>query len=82
MTILQFPAHGHGTQPPSGDDALARLAKLESDVGHIESNIKDIKDDTREIKKDAKEDFRILFGALIIVTLGLALLLAKGFEWL
>jgi hypothetical protein len=31
--------------------------------------------------KDAREDFRILFGALIVVALGLAGLMAKGFRW-
>jgi len=27
-------------------------------------------------------DFRLLFGAIIAVTLGLAALMAKGFHWL
>ena len=60
----------------------ARMAKLESDVGHIQSVLVDIKTDTREIKKDAKEDFRILFGALIVIALGLAGIMAHGFKWL
>lgn len=60
----------------------ARLAKLESSVDHIQSDIKDVKQDIREIKKDAKEDFRSLFGALIIIALGLATIMAKGFHWL
>ena len=60
----------------------SRLAKLESDIGHIHSDLKDIKADTREIRKAAKEDFRILFGAIIFVALGLALIMAKGFKWL
>ena len=59
-----------------------RVARLESDVGHIQSDIKEIKTDLREIKKDAKDDFRILFGSIIVATLGLAMLLAKGFKWL
>ena len=60
----------------------ARIAKLESSVVHIQSDVKEIKQDTRDIRKDSKEDFRILFGALIFVALGLALLMAKGFHWL
>ena len=60
---------------------MARIAKLESDVGHIKDDIKEIKTDTREIKHDAREDFRILFGAIIVAALGLAGLLAKGFHW-
>ena len=60
----------------------ARLAKLESSVDHIQSDVKEIKQDIREIKKDAKEDFRLLFGTLIVISLGLAGLMAKGFHWL
>ncbi|HDC4469844.1 TPA: hypothetical protein O8U04_003616 [Enterobacter kobei] len=59
-----------------------RVAKLESDVEHIKNALKDIKDDIREIKRDARSDFRLLFGALITVALGLAALMAKGFHWL
>ncbi|ECE1725251.1 hypothetical protein C2J41_17815 [Salmonella enterica] len=60
----------------------ARVAKLESDVEYIKSTLKDIKDDVREIKRDARTDFRIIFGAIITVALGLAGLMAKGFNWL
>jgi len=60
----------------------ARIAKLESHVEHIQSDIKDVKLDIREIKKDAKEEFRIIFGAMIFIALGLAGLMAKGFHWL
>ena len=60
----------------------ARIAKLEASVEHIQSDVKDIKLDIRDIKKDEREDFRILFGALIVVALGLAGLIAKGFHWL
>lgn len=60
----------------------ARVAKLESDVEYIKRDISEIKDDIKDIKKDAKSDFRILFGAIIAVALGLAGLMAKGFGWL
>ncbi|HBT3381382.1 TPA: hypothetical protein MBF67_003336 [Klebsiella aerogenes] len=59
----------------------ARVAKLESDIDHIKVTLKEIKDDVREIKRDARSDFRILFGALITVALGLAGIMAKGFHW-
>ncbi|MGK3142089.1 hypothetical protein [Pantoea sp. C2G6] len=74
---LPRPTHSNG----GGGDMESRIAKLESDVNHIQNDIKDIKSDVREIKKDAKTDFRILFGALITVALGLAGLMAKGFHW-
>jgi len=64
-----------------GDGMEARIAKLESDVGHIQSDLREMKGDVKDIKKDAREDFRILFGALIVVALGLALIMAKGFGW-
>jgi hypothetical protein len=59
-----------------------RIAKLESDVGHIQSDISEIKTDLREVKHEQTRDFRLLFGALIFVALGLATVMAKGFGWL
>lgn len=73
------PAHGDGNG--GGGDMQARVAKLESDVEHIKNSLKEIKDDVREIKRDARNDFRLLFGATITVSLGLAGLMAKGFHW-
>ncbi len=74
--------HGNTGDGSGGGNMEARLAKLESLADHIQSDIKDVKQDIRDIKKDAKEDFRILFASLIIVALGLAGLMAKGFHWL
>ena len=59
-----------------------RVARLEAAVEHIQSDTADIKMDIREIKRDAKTDFRLLFGALITMAVGLAGLMAKGFNWL
>jgi len=41
-----------------------------------------VKADVRGLRADARTDFRILFGAIIAVALGLAGLMAKGFHWL
>jgi len=60
----------------------ARIAKLESDVDHIQSDTREIKQDIREMKVDARTDFRILFGSIIGVAIGLAGLMAKGFGWI
>lgn len=65
-----------------GGDMEARVAKLESDVEYIKRDISEIKSDIKDIKTDAKTDFRILFGAIISVALGLAGLMAKGFGWI
>ena len=66
----------------------ARMAKVEAGIEHIQSDIvkingdlRDIKVDVREIRNEAREDFRLLFGALILSSLGLAALMAKGFHW-
>lgn len=67
-----------------GDDGgmEIRLAKLEASMEHVQQDVSDIKQDLREIKKDARADFRLLFGALIAVALGLAALMAHGFHWI
>jgi uncharacterized protein YhaN len=63
-----------------------RLAKLETAVDFIQRDIKELKDDMRAVKSDINSvrttDFRLLFGAIIAVALGLAGLMAKGFHWL
>ncbi|EKN5078636.1 hypothetical protein DYG74_21635, partial [Yersinia enterocolitica] len=64
-----------------------------SDVEHIKKSLDEVKSDVREIKRDirsefnevkrdSKTDFRLLFGAVIAVALGLSGLMAKGFHWL
>jgi len=60
----------------------ARVAKLEAAVEHIQRDISDLKTDVRGLRGDARSDFRTLFGALIVVALGLAGIMAKGFGWL
>jgi hypothetical protein len=59
----------------------ARIAKLEVAVEYIQRDIKELKDDVRALRKELSTDFRLLFGALISTTLGLAALMAKGFGW-
>lgn len=78
-----------GGSGPHDPGMEARVAKLESDVGHIQQDIGEIKHDIRDLKnvdirdiRDAlRTDFRLLFGALITATLGLAAVMAKGFHW-
>ena len=72
------PTSGGPHDPGMGE----RVAKLEVRVERIQSDINEIKSDVREIKRDARTDFRLLFGALIFVALGLAGLMAKGFHWI
>jgi hypothetical protein len=88
--VVAFPIHqgrhrstpdGSGPDDP-GPGLEARVAKLEAHIEHIQGDINDIKSDVREIKRDARADFRVLFGAIIFVALGLAGLMAKGFHWI
>jgi hypothetical protein len=67
-----------------GDDGgmEARVAKLEATVEHIQRDLTDIKQDVREIRSSMSTDFRLTWGGLIALALGLAGLMAKGFHWL
>jgi hypothetical protein len=64
----------------------ARIAKLEASVGHIQEDVSDIKSELRETRGDIigirTTDFRLIFGAIIAVALGLAGSMAHGFQWL
>lgn len=66
----------------TSDGMEARVAKLEADIGHIKTSLTEVRSDVRELRSEARTDFRLLFGALIVVALGLAGLMAKGFKWL
>ena len=73
-----------------------RIGRLESDVGDIKRDVAVLKTDVEYIKRDLSEmrtdvrgfrdrqerDFRLLFGAIIFVTLGLTGVLAKSFGWI
>ncbi|KLU42791.1 hypothetical protein AM504_10205 [Klebsiella michiganensis] len=66
-----------------------RMGRMESDISYIKRDISDVKDDIKDvrndikdIRKDMKGDFRLTFGALIAVALGLAGLMARGFGWI
>jgi hypothetical protein len=75
----QVATAGGGPHDPGME---VRVAKLEAHIEHIQGDLNEIKSDIREIKRDARTDFRLLFGAVIFVALGLAGLMAKGFHWI
>ncbi|HUL83765.1 MAG TPA: hypothetical protein VL131_16575 [Gammaproteobacteria bacterium] len=41
-----------------------------------------MRQDLKDIRVDARTDFRVLFGSIIAVAIGLSALLAKGFGWI
>ena len=69
------------------------VAALKVDVAVVKAGLHDLRremtENAREVRQDIKDvrshqerDFRLLFGTLIAVTLGLAGVMAKGFGWL
>ena len=57
----------------------SRIAKLEVKVDYLQRDVDELKADMRAIRTT---DFRLIFGAIITVALGLASLMAKSFGWL
>lgn len=72
---------GNGN-PPGGDGLEARIAKLEIHAEYVRRDLDDLKSEVSEHRKETRSDFRILFGALITASLGLAALMAHGFKWI
>jgi hypothetical protein len=64
------------------EEVEARIAVLEQIAQDTKAILVDMKQDIRDIRLDQKMDFRLLFGALITTTIGLAYLMARGFHWL
>lgn len=64
----------------------ARIARLEVAVEHLQQDVRELKEEVRALHREIMgirtTDFRLLFGAIIFVALGLAGLMAKGFHWL
>lgn len=58
------------------------IGKLEADMSHVQKDIGTMKTDIGQIRDRQDRDFRLLFGALITLALGLGGLMAKGFGWL
>lgn len=59
-----------------------RVAKIEAVIEGTDRRLANIETDVREIRRDLRGDFRVVFGAIITVAIGLATLMAKGFNWL
>ncbi len=51
-------------------------------IERTEDNFKEVRQEFKAVRSEMKNDFRMLFGAIIAVALGLAGLMAKGFGWL
>ena len=64
----------------------ARISRPEAKVDHMQQDIQELKEDMRAIRSEVigirTTDFRLIFGAIITVALGLGGMVAKGFGWL
>ena|SRR5690606_18877563 len=64
----------------------SRIARLETTVEYIQRDIVEMKGHINALRTDVSgirtTDFRLTFGAIITVALGLAGLMAKGFGWI
>ncbi|EIX9046435.1 TPA: hypothetical protein QHO11_000738 [Klebsiella oxytoca] len=58
------------------------ISYIKRDISDVKEDIKDVRNDIKDIRKDMKGDFRLTFGALIAVALGLAGIMARGFGWI
>lgn len=58
------------------------VANIKGDIRDLKADIRDVKAEIRDVEKTALSHFHIMFGALISVSLGLAALMAKGFQWI
>jgi hypothetical protein len=58
------------------------VAVLKADVSVLKRDLHEVRQDIKDVRTHQERDFRLLFGTVIAVTLGLAGLMAKGFGWL
>ena len=64
----------------------ALLESLQRDLAELRPDFKELRAELRQTQRDVvairTTDFRLMFGAIIAVALGLASMMAKGFGWL
>ena len=77
---LPFPDRGQ-RRPAELGGLEARIARLET-ILEFQQDTADIKAELQIMRAKARSSFWLIFVALIVVALGLALLLASGFHWL
>ena len=58
-----------------------RVTKVEACEEHTQEIVREIKEDFRKHRDAQQLDFRVLFGEIIFVALGLATIMAHGFKW-
>jgi hypothetical protein len=57
------------------------VAVLKTDSAYIRRDVSELRTGVEGLRVSQERDFRVLFGAIIFVSLSLAGLMAKGFGW-
>lgn len=63
------------------DDLRDLRTEVRDFKGEMRDFQKEVRSEFRDVRYQARTDFRLLFGALITVAVGMAALMAKGFHW-
>lgn len=68
------------------NDMQAMQNAIRSEMREARTELREFQNETRsefkDVRRSATADFRILFGALIAVAIGLAGAMARGFGWI
>jgi predicted phage-related endonuclease len=68
------------------DHILEELRELRTDFRELRNEMRELRNEMRgelrDMRRAATTDFRILFGALIAVSVGLAGTMARAFGWI
>ena len=83
-TTTPAPRAESAASPADVSRLAAAIEMLSKSIDRLDREIATMRADARadmaSLRSDARSDFRLMFGALIAATLGLAGLMAKGFH--
>src|SRR6187402_2735604 len=63
------------------DDLRGLRTEVRDFKGEMRDFQKEVRSEFRDVRYQARTDFRLLFGAIITVAVGMIALMAKGFHW-
>lgn len=76
-------------EPSESRTMEARIAKVEAGIEHLvretqslRADMRDVRAEVRDIRAEHRADFRLTWGGMIALALGLAAMMAKGFKWI
>ncbi|MFY7960264.1 MAG: hypothetical protein ACOVVK_09325 [Elsteraceae bacterium] len=69
-------------EPSDSRTMEARIAKVEAGIEHLVRETQSMRADIRDIRSEHRADFRLTWGGMIALAIGLAAMMAKGFKWI